>query len=84
MHLIIELLNLVLNKSLMQFNGEFFQQFFGIIIGTNVAPILANLYLAMLQQELETVCKTKNMKSPTFYKRGFGILLQQKQNSLHG
>ena len=47
----------------MQFNREFFQQIFGITMGTkfNVAPILANFYLAMLEQELETICKAKNI-----------------------
>ena len=43
----------------MQFNGEYFQQIFGIIMGTNVAPFFANLYLAMLEQELETIFKRK-------------------------
>ena len=42
---IIELLNVILKNSLMTFNGEFFQQIFGVIMGTNVAPILANIYL---------------------------------------
>ena len=45
----------------MQFNGEYFQQIFGITMGTNRAPILVNLYLAMLEQELETVCKMKKV-----------------------
>ena len=43
-HVVIELLDLVLHKSLIEINGFFFQQFFGIIMGTNVATILANLY----------------------------------------
>ena len=46
---IIDLLELVLENSLMELHGEYFQQIFGIIIGTNVAPILANLYLAKLE-----------------------------------
>ena len=50
----------------MQFNGKF----------------LANLYLAMLELELETICKTKNIKCPTFQKRfiddGFGIFVGTK------
>ena len=50
---IIELLNIVLENSLMEFHGEYFQQIFGIIMGTNVAPILANLYLAMLEKIFE-------------------------------
>ena len=28
----------------MSFDGEYFQQIFGVIMGTNVAPILANIY----------------------------------------
>ena len=36
----------------MTFNGEYFQQIFGVIMGTNVAPILANIYLAKLEQIL--------------------------------
>ena len=40
----------------MTFDKEYFQQIFGIIMGTNLAPILANLYLAMLQEELKKKC----------------------------
>jgi hypothetical protein len=40
----------------MQSNREYFQQIFGIIMGTNLAPILANLYLAMFQEELKKKC----------------------------
>ena len=43
---IIDSLEIVLENSLMEFHGEYFQQIFGIIMGTNVAPIIANLYLA--------------------------------------
>jgi len=48
---IIDLLEIVLENSLMEFHGEYFQQIFGIIMGTNVAPIITNLYL----------CKTGNI-----------------------
>ena len=50
---IIDLLELVLKNSLMEFHGEYFQQIFGIIMVTNVAPILANLYLAKLEKILK-------------------------------
>ena len=50
-HLIIDLLGLVLRKSLMSFEKEYFQQIFDIIMGTNVGPILANIYMAMLENE---------------------------------
>ena len=55
-YFIIELLDIVLKNSLMSFDKEYFQQIFGIIMGTNLAPILANLYLAMLQNELKNKC----------------------------
>ena len=45
-------------NSLMTFNGEYFQQFFGVIIGMSVAPILANIYLAKLEKLLLEKCKT--------------------------
>ena len=48
---IIDSLVLVLENSLMEFRGEYFLQIFGIIMGTNVAPILANLYIAKLEKK---------------------------------
>ena len=75
---IIDLLELVLENSLMEFHGEYFQQIFGIIMGTNVAPVLANLYLAKLEKILKE--KTKHDPKliwPKVFKRyiddGFGI-----------
>ena len=50
---IIDLLEIVLENSSMEFHGEYFQQIFGIIMGTNVAPIIANLYLAKLEKIFE-------------------------------
>ena len=38
-HFVIELLEIVLKNSLMTFDKEYFQQCFGIIMGTNLAPI---------------------------------------------
>jgi hypothetical protein len=77
-HFIIDLLDLVLNSSLMVFDGEFFQQFFGLIMGTNVAPILTNIYMAMLENELKMKCITDpKLIWPNLFKRfiddGFGI-----------
>ena len=36
----------------MKFQEEFFMQIMGIVMGTNLAPILANIYMAMLEEEL--------------------------------
>ena len=55
-HFLIELLGLVLNSSLMTFDGEYFQQIFRLIMWTNVAPILTNIYLAMLENESKAKC----------------------------
>jgi len=42
----------------MVFDGKYFQQIFGLIKGTNVAPILTNIYMAMLENELKKKCNT--------------------------
>ena len=82
---IIDLLEIVLENSLMEFHGEYFQQIFGIIMGTNVAPIIANLYLAKLEKILKEKSKgDPNMVWPIFFKRyiddGFGITKGSKSN----
>ena len=46
----------------MTFNGEYFQQIFGIIMGTNVVPILANIYMARLENILKAKCKFDERK----------------------
>ena len=52
-HFVIEILDIFLKNSLMTFDRKYFQQIFGIIMGTNFAPVWANFYLAMLQEELK-------------------------------
>ena len=75
---VIKLLNVILKNSLMMFNREYFQQSFGVIMGTKVAPILANIYLARLDKLLLEKCKTdKKLIWPILFRRfiddGFGI-----------
>ena len=43
-HFIMELMELVLNCAIMKFQEEFFMQILGIVMGTNLAPILSNIY----------------------------------------
>ena len=80
---IVELLDVILKNSLMTFDGEYFQQIFGVIMGTNVAPILANIYMATLENLLKEKSKT-NTKIiwPLLFKRfiddGFGITKANK------
>ena len=53
---IIELL--VLFNSLRIVDDEYFQQIFGFIMGIYVMPILTNIYMALLENELKDKCKT--------------------------
>ena len=54
--LIIE--SLVLFNNLMIVDDEYFQQIFGFIMGIYVIPILTNIYMALLENELKDKCKT--------------------------
>ena len=47
---IIELLEVILKNSLMTFDREYLQQIFGVRMATNVAPILANIYMAKVEK----------------------------------
>ena len=55
---VVELLEVILNNSLMAFDGEYFQQIVGVIMGTNVAPILTNI-----MAKLENLLKEKIIKN---------------------
>ena len=76
--LVIDVFKLVLENSLMEFHKEYFQKLFGIIMGTNAAPILATLYLAKLEKILKEKYKNNpKLVWPILLKRfiegGFGI-----------
>ena len=68
----------------MTFDKEYFQQFFGIIMGTNLTPILANLYLAMLQELKKKCAHDHKLKWPNIFLRfiddGFGIMEGTKKD----
>ena len=76
-HFILELMDIVL-KGAVKFQEEFFMQIMGIVMGTNPAPILANIYMAMLEEELYIIRIRKNIIWPEMFKRfiddGFGII----------
>ena len=63
-----ELMDLMPNKAVTKFQEDFFLQITGIVRGTNLAPILANMYMALLE-ELYIICKNKNIIWPEFYKK---------------
>ena len=82
-HLILELMDLVLKGAIMKFQEEFVMQIMGIVMGTNLAPMLANIYMAMLEEELYIICIRKNIIWPEMFKRfiddGFGIIKSNKK-----
>jgi len=62
----------------MVLDGEYFQQIFGLIMGTNVVPILTNIYMALLENELKLKCESDpKIIWPILFKcfidDGFGI-----------
>ena len=81
---VIEILNVILKNSFLTLNGEYFQQFFGVIMVTNLAPILANIYLATLEKMLFEKIKTDTkLIWPILFKRfmdGFGITKGSKSD----
>ena len=85
-HFILELMELVLNCAIMKFQEDFFMQILGIVMGTNLAPILTNIYMAMLEEELCVICKNKNITRPKMFKRfiddGFGVIKSNKKEFL--
>ena len=68
----------------MMFDGEYFQQIFSVIMGTNVASILANMYMAKLENLLKEKCKTNkriiwSLLFKIFIDDGFGITKTNKK-----
>ena len=50
------------------FDGECFQQIFGVIIGANIVPIFANLYMTQLENIFKEKHKNdKKKKTCLFY-----------------
>jgi len=72
----------------MVFDGEYFQQIFGLIMGTKVAPILTNIYMAMLENELKQKCNADpKLIWPVLFKRfiddGFGIIKGVREDVIY-
>jgi hypothetical protein len=53
----------------MEFNGDFFLQIFGMAMGTPMAVVIANIYMAMLEELLKDKLTLLNIDWPHFYKR---------------
>ena len=67
--MLIEMLEFVLKNNIMEYKGMVFKQIFGIAMGTPLAPVLANLYLAFLERILAEKADEKGILWPTLYKR---------------
>jgi len=67
-HFFLESMELMLNCAIMKFQEDFFMQILGIVMGTNLAPILTNIYMAILEEELYIICKNKNITWPNMFK----------------
>jgi hypothetical protein len=52
MHFVLEILEITLKFNVLDFMGDKYIQIFGIAMGTNIAPILANLYLAVFIEKI--------------------------------
>ena len=65
----IEMLEFVLKHNVMEYKQMVFKQIFGIAMGTPLAPVLANLYLAFLERTLQAKAVESNIMWPILYKR---------------
>ena len=72
----------------MKFQEDFFMQILGIVMGTNLAPISTNIYMAMLEKELNIISKNKNITRPKMFKRfiddGFGVIKSNNNKNAMG
>ena len=46
----LEILSFVLKNNIFSFNGEMYHQLYGVAMGTKLAPALATIYLALLEE----------------------------------
>ena len=58
---------------------EYFQQIFNVIMGTNVAPILENIYLARLEKLLLEKCKMDKHLFGQFCLEGLSMMVLASQ-----
>ena len=82
---VVELLEVIVKNSLMTVDGEYFQQIFGVMMGTNVAPILATIYMAKLENLLQEKSKSNrkiicSVLLQRFIKYHFGITEANKED----
>ena len=52
-------MDVVLNCAVMKFLEDFFMQFQGIVMGTYLTPLLRNMYMTVIEEELYNICNIK-------------------------
>ena len=62
-----ELLKLCVCENTFVLNGKIYQQIDGVAMGSSLGPLLANIYMAHLEEEY--FLKYKHPFSPSFYRR---------------
>ena len=65
---IIKMLNFLIDNIFVEFGGQIFQQSVGIPMGTNCAPLLADLFLYSYEAEfIQTLTKNGDKKLARFF-----------------
>ena len=64
-----KLLSLVLKYNIFKFDGKLYQQQIGTAMGTRVAPTMANIFMASIDNLIQNTSRTENLNHIHFYKR---------------
>jgi hypothetical protein len=76
---ILALLEFVLKYNMLSFMDKIYLQIFGIAMGTSLAPMLANIFMALLEHKINIIANLDNkLILPIFFKRfiddGLGVM----------
>ena len=61
---LVDLLSVVTKGQLFQFNGALYEQTHGVVMGSPLGPLLANVFMSSIEENLE-----REGKLPFFYRR---------------
>lgn len=74
-HFLLEILEIILEKNYFKFMDRFFMQVRGIAMDSSAAPSIANLYMAIFEQELIFSESNPYIQNMVFYRRYIDDLL---------
>jgi hypothetical protein len=85
---VLDLLEFVLKNNIMEFNKKWFQQIMGVAMGTNVAPVFANIFLAILEVKIKRMSAIDpKLIWPLLFLRfiddGFGVMEGSREDVLY-